>query len=419
MLGLLMRAGWSITQDASEADIIIINTCSFIETAADESIDTILELAKQKHHGACRRLIVTGCLPERFREEIVQALPEADIFLGTGAFDRIVSAAEGSPNLAGCLLPDPNLCLLDTHNTPRVRTSAHTAYLKIAEGCNRHCSYCVIPKLRGRQKSRPVENIVAEARSLIGSGIKELNLIAQDSTFYGKDLKPPADLSGLVKRLSEISDSVWIRFLYGHPSSLEDSLIQTVATLPNVCSYFDIPIQHVSDSILKKMARDYTQKDLYRLFDKIRSRDPEAVLRTTVIVGFPGETDKDFKAILDFVRDVRFENLGAFTYSDSEDLPSHKFPHHVPQKVAKERYDQLMTMQAEISLENNQGHFGKIHTVLVEDKRRDMLFSGRTSFQAPEVDGMVYIHSAHLQSGSFARVKIIDALEYDLVGEAV
>jgi len=419
MLGLLMRAGWSITQDASEADIIIINTCSFIETAADESIDTILELAKQKHYGACRRLIVTGCLPERFREEIVQVLPEVDIFLGTGAFDRIVSAAEGSPSLAGCLLPDPNLCLLDTHNTPRVRTSAHTAYLKIAEGCNRHCSYCVIPKLRGRQKSRPVENIVAEARSLIGSGIKELNLIAQDSTFYGKDLKPPADLSGLVKRLSEISDSVWIRFLYGHPSSLEDSLIQTIATLPNVCSYFDIPIQHVSDSILRKMARDYTQKDLFRLFDEIRSRDPEAVLRTTVIVGFPGETDKDFKAVLDFVRDVRFENLGAFTYSDSEDLPSHKFPHHVPQKVAKERYDQLMTMQAEISLENNQRHLGKIHTVLVEEKRREMLFSGRTSFQAPEVDGMVYIHSAHLQSGSFARVKIIDALEYDLVGEAV
>ena len=419
MLGLLVRAGWSITQDASEADIIIINTCSFIETAVDESIDAILELAKQKHHGACQRLIVTGCLPERFREEIVQTLPEVDIFLGTGAFDRIVSAAEGSPSLAGCLLPDPNLCLLDTHDTPRVRTSAHTAYLKIAEGCNRHCSYCLIPKLRGRQKSRPVENIVAEARSLIGSGIKELNLIAQDSTFYGKDLKPPADLSGLVNRLSEISGSVWIRFLYGHPSSLEDSLIQTVATLPNVCSYFDIPIQHVSKSILKKMARDYTQEDLYRLFDKIRSGDPEAVLRTTVIMGFPGETDKDFQALLDFVRDVRFENLGAFTYSDSEDLPSHKLPHHVPQKVAKERYDQLMTMQAEISLENNQRHLGKIHTVLVEDKRGDMLFSGRASFQAPEVDGMVYIHSAHLQSGSFARVKITDALEYDLIGEAV
>ena len=419
MLGLLTRAGWFITQDASEADIIIINTCSFIETAADESIDVILELAKHKYHGACRRLIVTGCLPERFREEIVQALPEVDIFLGTGAFDRIVSAAEGSPVLAGCLLPDPNLCLLDTQDTPRERTSAHTAYLKIAEGCNRHCSYCIIPKLRGRQKSRPVKNIVAEARSLIEAGIKELNLIAQDSTFYGKDLNPPADLTGLVNRLSEISDSVWIRFLYGHPSSLEDSLIQTVAMIPNVCSYFDIPIQHVSESILKKMARDYTQKDLYRLFDKIRSEDLEAVLRTTVIVGFPGETDKDFKALLDFIQDIRFENLGAFTYSDSEDLPSHRLSHHVPKKVAKERYDQLMSLQAEISLVNNQGHLGKIHTVLVEDKRQDRLFSGRASFQAPEVDGMVYIHSAHLQSGSFARVKITDALEYDLVGEAV
>jgi ribosomal protein S12 methylthiotransferase len=408
-----------MTQDASEAEIIIINTCSFIEPATNESIDTILELAKQKLQGSCRRLIVTGCLPERFREEIIPALPEVDIFLGTGAFDRIVSVAENAPGINACLLPDPNLYTLDTCHTPRVRTSAHSAYLKITEGCDRHCTYCVIPKLRGRQRSRPIENIVAEARSLIRTGIKEMNLIGQDSTSYGKDLELPTDFSALIKRLSALSDGVWTRFLYGHPSSLKDHMIETIASHSNVCSYFDIPIQHVSASILKRMARDYTEEDLYRLFAKIRSRDPDAVLRTTVILGFPGETDKDFEALMNFVQQIRFENLGAFIYSDAEDLPSHKLPDHVPQKAARERYDQLMTMQAEISLEKNQRHIGRNHNILIENKQGDKLFSGRASFQAPEVDGMVYIHSPNLESGSFTTVKITDAMEYDLVGEVV
>ena len=418
MLGLLMRAGWRITQDPEEAGIIIINTCSFIEPAVNESIDTILELAKYKQKGVCQRLIVTGCLPERFREEIVETLPEVDIFLGTGAFDRVVAAVNGSPNFPGCLLLDPSSMKLQTQDAPRVRSSAHMAYLKIAEGCNRRCTYCIIPKLRGKQRSRPIEDIVAEARSLIATGVKELILIAQDTTNYGKDFEPAIDLSRLLERIADISPDVWVRFLYGHPNSLNDTIIKTVMTHPNVCSYFDIPVQHVSESVLKKMVRAYTPDDLFRLFDKIRSIDPDAVLRTTLIVGFPGETSKDFEQLLAFVKNIRFDHLGAFIYSDSADLPSHRLSGHVPEKMARERYDRLMSVQAKVSFENNRRHVGKTFTVIVEESVNDNLFIGRTSFQAPEVDGITYIHSEQMQTGNFARVRVIDALEYDLVGKA-
>lgn len=434
MLGQLIKAGWSITYDPAEAEIIIINTCSFIEPAVNESIDTIFEMARFKRDGACRRLIVTGCFPERFREEIVHDLPEVDNFLGTGAFDRIVSAAEGSPDLSVCLLPDPNLSTFKAQDAPRVRSSSHLAYIKIAEGCSRNCSYCIIPKLRGKQKSRPFEDIVAEAHSLIFSDVKELILIAQDTTRYGKDCFPPVDLSLLLKRISDISalyishqdkadgiQGMWLRFLYGHPNSIDDSVIKTVATLDNVCSYFDIPIQHVSGSVLKKMGRNYTYDHLCCLFDKIRSRVPDAALRTTVIVGFPGETEKDFMQLLEFVEDVRFDHLGAFIYSDSKDLPSHKLPGHVMEKTATERYDRLMSVQAKISLGNNRNHIGRTYLALVEKDLKDSLFTGRTSFQAPEIDGITYIRSRAraLKIGSFVRVRVTDVNEYDLIGEAV
>jgi ribosomal protein S12 methylthiotransferase len=418
MLGLLMKAGWTIIQDPKEAGTIIINTCSFIEPAINESIDTILELAEYKHKGVCERLIVTGCLPERFREEIVATLPEVDIFLGTGAFDRIVSAVNGSTNFPDCLLLDPNTTKLHAQDVLRVRSSAHMAYLKIAEGCNRHCTYCIIPKLRGKQRSRPVEDIILEAKSLVASGVKELILIAQDTTNYGKDLATTIDFSGLLEKIADISPDVWVRFLYGHPNSLSDTIIKTVMTRPNVCSYFDIPVQHSSGSVLKRMSRTYTPDDLYKLFNKVRSVDPDAALRTTLIVGFPGETSQDFEQLLAFVKNIRFDHLGAFIYSDSEDLPSHKLPRHVEDKIAKKRFDRLMSVQAEVSFANNQKHVGKTVTVIVEKQVRDDLFTGRTSFQAPEVDGITYIHSKQMQTGHFARVKITDALEYDLVGKA-
>ena len=419
MSGRLMKAGLIITQDPEKADIIIINTCSFIESAIDESIDTILELAKFKKTGACCRLIVVGCLPERFRKKIVHALPEVDIFLGTGAFDKIVQAVKGSLNISKCLLPDPDLSVLQSCDTPRMPGSAHLAYLKISEGCNGHCTYCIIPKLRGKQRSRLPEDIIAEADSIILSGTKELILIAQDTTNYGKDLFPPASLCSLLESISDKSESAWIRVLYGHPESIDESLVKTIAERHNICSYFDIPIQHASSFVLKRMGRKYTHDDLCKLFDNIRLLAPGAALRTTIITGFPGETDKDFSLLLDFIQDVHFDHLGVFIYSDSEDLPSHSLSDHVPESVARERYNALMSCQSEISLKNNRERIGSICKVLIEEELEENLFAGRSSFQAPEVDGITYINSGQLKIGGFVNVRITDALEYDLAGEAV
>jgi ribosomal protein S12 methylthiotransferase len=422
MLGQLKQAGWAITQEPAQAQIIIVNTCSFIESAVNESIDTILELAKFKHHGNCRHLIVAGCLPERYREEIVQSLPEVDLFLGTGALDKIVQAVEAPEKFKGCLLPNPDSLNLQNAYSFGELSSRHMAYLKIAEGCNRTCTYCIIPKLRGKQKSRPLEDLVAEARHRIASGVKELVLIAQDTTNYGKDLTPPYDLSRLLNRLVDISDGVWIRFLYGHPDSINEKMIQTVAQHSNICSYFDIPIQHASDKVLKRMGRRHTRDDLFRLFEKIRLLVPQVALRTTAIVGFPGETDNDFQQLLSFTEEVRFDHLGVFTYSDSEDLVAHKLSNHIPPDVAKARFDELMSCQREISLDNNQKYIGRVVKVLLEAAPEDNVFLGRTHFQAPEVDGLTYIHSKHpeneLRIGSFTSIRITDALEYDLIGEA-
>ena len=435
MLGRLREKGWVITDDPADAEVIIVNTCSFIEPAANESIDTIFELAGYKQNGALRRLIVTGCLPQRFGQEIVKTLPEVDVFLGTGAFDKIIEAAEGFLD-SDCLLPNPDLLPIQGQNTPRVQSSSYMAYLKIAEGCSRHCTYCIIPELRGKLKSRLSADIIAEARHLNFSGIKELVLIAQDTTSYGKDLRQGSDFSQLLTNLSSISEpnrfcsgkagyvnDLWIRVLYMHPESIEDSVVKAVAENENICSYFDIPVQHAANKVLKRMGRNYTRDDLYRLIDKIRSRIPDAAIRTTVIVGFPGETDKDFETLLSFVEDLRFDHLGVFIYSDFKDLPSHELTDHVPEHVANMRYDRLMSIQAEISMENNRKYAGRIVKVLVEEERQENLFSGRTFFQAPDVDGITFFQTSKLHSeiriGSFADVKITETREYDLGGEAV
>ncbi len=426
MLGKLVRAGWVITRDPEQAETIIVNTCSFIESAANESIDTILDLAKHKENGSCKRLIVTGCLPERYREQIVTAIPEVDIFLGTGAFDKITEAVEGSLGPSACLLPEPDTIELQRSDTPRFQSLRHIAYLKIAEGCSKHCSYCIIPKLRGKQKSRPLEDIAIEARCLIQSGAKELILIAQDTTAYGNDLVPPVKVSRLLERLSDVSDDQGssandfrVRLMYGHPESIDDSVIQTMAAHDNICSYLDIPIQHASNSVLKRMGRKYTRDDLHRLIDRIRTIDPDVALRTTVITGFPGETDSAFKQLLEFIENVRFDHLGAFTYSDSEDLPSHKLSAPVPTDIARQRYGVLMSRQAEISSEINRKYKGRVINILVEEALEEGLYAGRTPYQAPEVDGIAFVHSAHLKTGCFTDVRIRDTLEYDLIGDAV
>ena len=431
MLGRLLRTGAEIVDEPDDAQVIIVNTCSFIDSAADESIDTILELAKYKKNKTCRRLVVTGCLPERYREDIVDAIPEVDVFLGTGAFDRIVEAVDGYLDTAGCILPDPDSVVISGDDTTRARSAPHMAYLKIAEGCSKHCTYCIIPRLRGKQKSRPPEDIVSEACDLVRSGVKELVLVAQDTTAYGKDLPAGTDLAQLLDALANIpvdrdsticnvgkAEKFWIRFLYGHPESIDESVLQTVGQHANICSYFDIPIQHACDPVLKRMGRNYSKADLYRLVDRIRSLVPEAAIRTTVIVGFPGETEKEFNDLLQFVEDVRFNHLGCFMYSDAEDLPSHRLPDHVPEAVVKERYNVLMSTQVNISSGHNRQYVGRSIPVLIEEQLEAHLFAGRSAFQAPDVDGVTYVRGKQLQTGCISDIRITDALEYDLAGEA-
>ena len=423
MLGQLTGTGFSITTDPSQADVIIVNTCSFIEAAINESIDQILELARYKKEGRCRRLIITGCLPERFREDIVATLPEVDLFLGTGAYNQIVAAVNGQYDGTGCLLPDPDSIPLASPDILRKRTERHSAYLKIAEGCSKHCTYCIIPKLRGRHKSRPQEAILTEAGDLLADGVKELVLVAQDTTAYGHDLSPVTGLSVLLENLADRvarqtgQDNAWIRLLYGHPESIDEKIIRTIALTPGICSYFDIPIQHASNAILKKMGRRYEDRDLLRLFDKIRRTAPDAALRTTVIVGFPGETEQDFQRLYDFIQTVRFEHLGVFTYSDAEDLPSHRLPGHVALKLAEERRDRLMEAQMTIAAEQNRKQIGKVVKILIEESPESNVYIGRTALQAPEVDGITYVHAADLVVGDFIQARITDALAYDLVGE--
>lgn len=429
MLGRIKKAGWAIVEDPEDADAIVVNTCSFIEDAADESIEMILELAHYKQSGKCQRLVVAGCLPERYRDQIVDQLPEVDAFIGTGAFDRIVEALEGSTISSGCLLPDPVTISPQDKNAPRALSTSHMAYLKVAEGCSQHCTYCIIPKLRGKKRSRPPQEVISEAQALFADGVKELVLVAQDTTSYGKDLQPTASLSQLVEDLASLpvktaaGPEAWIRVLYGHPESIDDAFIKTVASYPNICSYFDIPIQHVSRPILKKMGRNYNQDDLQRLFDKIRKEVPGASLRTTLIVGFPGESEKDFKTLLRFIESTQFDHLGVFLYSDSEDLQSHRLPGHVPAEVAQERYDQLMSSQLDISAQKYQQYIGQTLSVLVEESVENRLYAGRAPFQAPEVDGMTYVKFGPDQPdpaiGSFSKIKVSDAMEYDLIGDAI
>ena len=421
MIGKLLKSGCSLTEYPEEAEIIIINTCSFIESAINESIDTILELAAFKQNGNCKKLIVAGCLPERFREKIADALPEVDFFLGTGAFDKILDAVNGSFDNSVCYLPEPNSTPLQKADDSRYLATPHMAYIKIAEGCDKKCTYCIIPKLRGKQQSRTITDIVSEADALISAGVKELLLVAQETTDYGRDLTSTDNIEKLLDELSKISDGIWIRMLYSHPESINESLIKTIASHDNICSYYDIPIQHVSNSVLKRMGRQYTSNDLHKLFETIKQIDPHAALRTTVMTGFPGETDRDFQELLNFLKEIRFTHMGAFIYSDSEDIPSHKLPDHVNKEKSEERYNQLMFNQAKISLKNNRMHINKIYKVLLEKITPDGNVKGRTYFQAPEVDGLTYITSNISEAGNhigrFAMIEITEAQEYDLTGK--
>lgn len=415
MAAQLTAAGCSLVDDPAGAEVIVVNTCSFIASAADESVDTILALAAYKTKGRCRQLIVAGCLPERYREDSVTALPEVDLFLGTGAYTQVVAAVQGALAPGQCWLPDPDT--IDA-STPVLRkpSTPYAAYLKIAEGCNRSCTFCIIPRLRGRQKSRPLETLVAEAKALIREGVQEITLVAQETTAYGEDLDTGVDLAQLLAALAQIDADIWIRFLYGHPSTLTPVLMQTVARHDNLCPYFDIPIQHASDSVLRRMGRHYTADDLTRLFEAIRAKVPGAVLRTTVLVGFPGEDADDFDHLMAFADRVRFDHLGVFAYSDAQDIPSHGLAGHVDAELAQERLDQLMARQRAISEKILFHYHGAQMRVLVEKLAEPGIYVARSAFQAPEVDGSVLIRTDQpLAAGTFVPVRIVETLEYDLM----
>ena len=419
MLGMFLERGHSPCDAPEEADAIIVNTCAFIEPAVEEAIDTILELAGLKN--AQCRLIVCGCLPERYRYDLADSLPEVDFFFGTGAYDRIADALDG--NCAGldrCTLPPPESVRL-THTFPgRMWPRQGFAYLKIAEGCDRRCTYCIIPRLRGRQRSRAVSDIVSEASALAETGARELVLISQETSAYGRDLAPPADLAGLLAELADRLPDVWIRSLYLHPDSVTPALIRVMTERDNICPYFDIPVQHAADRMLKRMGRHQTMDDLRRLFADIRGNLPGAALRTTVMVGFPGETEADMEKLLQFIEEIQFDHLGVFVYSDHVDLASHNLAGHVDPDLAETRRHRLMVTQADISRALNSRRIGGTYRLLLEKQIDAHLFEGRTMFQAPDADGIVRVACEYPAAcGDFVTVSITDATEYDLSGKTV
>jgi ribosomal protein S12 methylthiotransferase len=419
MLGLLARDGFLFVMDPAEADIIIINTCAFIEDAKKEAIDTILEMGAFKKKGKCKMLVVTGCLPQRYESELEVLMPEVDLFVGAGEFNKIVKLInEFESRKAEVGKP----AYLYDHNTPRIRmTPPHAAYIKIAEGCFHPCSFCVIPKIRGGYRSRGFESIVKEAQMMIDSGVKEINLIAQDTTAYGKDLNDGSDLAKLLRRLSEMEGDKWIRILYAYPHNFPKDIISVMKDYAEVCPYLDIPIQHISERILKSMNREGGPDEIRALIEKLRHEIPNIFLRTSLIVGYPGETDEEFQELLDFVSWAKIDHLGAFAYSEEEGTKAAGLKKKVPQKVVRERHDQLMRLQQEISFDKNRSRVGKVMQVLVEGESAESggLLQARHSGQAPEIDGQVYIKEGHARIGDFAMVKIKEFDAYDLTGDIV
>jgi ribosomal protein S12 methylthiotransferase len=420
MLGFLDREGYEITTDEKDADIIIVNTCSFIKEAKQESVDAILDLADRKHDGRCRLLIVTGCLPQRYQEELCQELPEVDIFIGTGEYPRIAEIIAEKRGTSEQLryTGDPNFIF--DEDSPRLKsTPVYSAYLKIAEGCSNCCSYCVIPSLRGSYRSRPVEALVQEARRLVAGGARELNLIAQDVSNYGADLEGKPSLEDLIRRLAEIEDLRWIRLLYAYPNGITDGLIQLIKEEEKVCKYLDIPLQHISDPILSRMNRRGTSEEIRTLLAKIRSEIPEIALRTSLIVGFPGETEEDFKNLLQFVEESQFDRLGVFCYSREEGTPANDMTDQVSERIKRERYKKVMKAQSRLSFKRNRRLVGMIEEVIVEgySEETELLLKGRSSRQAPDIDGQVYITAGNANVGDIVRLKITDSSDYDLIGE--
>jgi ribosomal protein S12 methylthiotransferase len=426
MLGLLRDQGHTFTADKSEADIIVVNTCSFIQGSKQESIDAILEMAELKKSGACKRLIVTGCLAERYPAEIQSDLVEVDSILGTNQLHQITEAVSGNPVAPPETFgrSDADLYLYD-HKTPRVRiTPRFSAYVKIAEGCDHTCAFCIIPKIRGRFRSRPVESIVQEAESLVRDGVKEITLVSQDTTSYGNDLRIGDGIATLLESLDAVEGLGWIRFLYVYPMLVSERLIRTVASSEKICKYVDMPLQHASARMLKAMRRGGDRKSLTRMIDQIRSGIPGVTFRTTMIVGFPGETDGDFEEMRQFCEEMEFDRLGVFAYSDEEGTGSYGFPEQVPGELAEERRQILMQQQETIALRKNRRLVGQEKQILVEgpSEESELLLQGRMESQAPEIDGVSLINDTQIgkvEPGEFRTLRITRAFAHDLLGTIV
>lgn len=419
MLGLLDAKGYKIVDEESEADVIVINTCCFINDAKEESVQTILEMAEYKKEGRLKALVVTGCLAQRYKQEILDEIPEVDAVLGTTSYDKIVEAVEEA--LAG----NGHVELADINALPLVEakrlvtTGGHFAYLKVAEGCDKHCTYCIIPKLRGNYRSVPMERLLKDAEDLAAQGVKELILVAQETTVYGQDIYGEKSLHKLLKELCKISGIQWIRILYCYPEEIDDHLIQVMKEEPKICHYLDLPVQHASNDILKRMGRRTSKEQLVEIIEKLRREIPDIALRTTLITGFPGEREANHEELMEFVDEMEFDRLGVFTYSPEEDTPAADMPEQVEESVKEDRQAELMELQQDIAFDKAEDMVGREVLMMVEGKVADEnVYVGRTYKDAPNVDGLIFVHTdAELMTGDFAKVKVTGAIEYDLIGE--
>src|SRR6266853_1345483 len=422
MMGILARDGYELTPRADEADILVVNTCSFIESAQKESVDAILEMAEHKKFGAAKKLIVAGCLVERYRDQILEQVPEVDAVVGTGEVERILEAVRGDLRV----LPVEPPAFLYHDLTPRILTTPkHAAYIKIAEGCDHPCTFCIIPQLRGKFRSRRFESVVAEAERLASSGVREITLIGQDTTCYGEDFGLKDGLALLLEKLAVIEDLRWIRFLYAYPNKITSRLLETIASHEKICSYIDVPLQHASPSVLKRMQRGAGADIFLRSIEKMRHTIPDVTLRTSFIVGFPGETEKEFEELCDFVREAEFDWMGSFAYSDQEGAGAFSEEKKLPEREIERRRKQLMGIQRKISKRKKKALVGKEFDLVLEgiSEETDLLLEGRTPMHAPEIDGKVFVNDVpeglEPKTGEFYRCQITEAHDYDLVARIV
>jgi ribosomal protein S12 methylthiotransferase len=420
MASLLCEEGYEMTEEKEEADILILNTCGFIDSAKEESVNEIMELVCLKNKDGRKKIIISGCLAQRYYRDLEEELPEVDAFLGISDIDKIDQVCSlVLKNKRTCMVSLPGVSY-DHSRIKRLAQNRPYAYIKIADGCDNLCSYCAIPNIRGKFRSRRIENIVEEAQELADYGVKEINLVAQDTTMYGTDIYGEGKLPHLLLLLSEIPKLKWIRLLYTHPAHFSDELIEVVASNPKVCKYLDLPLQHISDDILAQMNRKVKRKDVEQLIFKLRGKIPELTLRTSFIVGFPGEKKKHVEELLEFVETTRFDKLGAFPYSPEEETPAYNFKGQLSSKLKHQRLDQLMLTQQGIAFEKNQAKIGKTLTVLIDAKSKESngYFLGRSQAEAPEVDGVILVKGNSVRIGEFVKVKIVDYCDYDLMAEA-